>query len=94
MDIVGIQIQLIMLFNMGNLNVLSIFTKKGVLEMNVRALGLIAKAILNVSSMLMKNNCPYPEELLSTIVKKIIIPKWRAYVKIRFIVYYWMKRSV
>jgi hypothetical protein len=32
--------------------------------------------------------------LLSTIVKKILIPKWRDSVKIRPIIYYWMERSV
>jgi hypothetical protein len=31
--------------------------------------------------------------LLSTIVKKILIPKWRDSVKIRPIIYYWMERS-
>jgi hypothetical protein len=32
--------------------------------------------------------------LLSTIVKKILIPKWRNSVKIRPIIYYWMEHSV
>ena len=40
-----------------------------------------------------ENGCPYPEKLLSTIVKKILIPKWRASVKSRPIVYYWMECS-
>jgi hypothetical protein len=40
-----------------------------------------------------ENGCPYPEELLSTIVKKILIPKWRDSVKSRPIVYYWMECS-
>jgi hypothetical protein len=40
-----------------------------------------------------ENGCPYPEELLSTIVKKILIPKWRDAVKTRSIVYYWMECS-
>jgi len=31
--------------------------------------------------------------LLSTIVKKILIPKWRNAVKIHQIIYYWMERS-
>jgi hypothetical protein len=41
-----------------------------------------------------ENGCPYPNEFLSTIVKKILIPKWRDSVKIRPIIYYWMERSV
>jgi hypothetical protein len=40
-----------------------------------------------------KNGCPYSKEVLSIIVQKILIPKWRAYVKNRSIVYYWMERS-
>ena len=40
-----------------------------------------------------ENGCPYPEELKSTIVRKIIIPKWYASVKVHFIIYYWMERS-
>ena len=40
-----------------------------------------------------ENGCPYPNEFLSTIVKKILIPKWRDSVKIRFIIIYWMERS-
>jgi len=32
--------------------------------------------------------------LLSTIVKKILIPKWRDSVKIHQIIYYWMESSV
>ena len=35
-----------------------------------------------------ENGCPYPEELKSTIVRKIIIPKWYASVKVHFIIYY------
>jgi hypothetical protein len=31
--------------------------------------------------------------LLSTIIKKILIPKWRDSVKIRSIIYYWMECS-
>ena len=41
-----------------------------------------------------ENGCPYPEELKSIIVRKIIIPKWYASVKVHFIIYYWMERSV
>ena len=40
-----------------------------------------------------ENGCPYPKVLLSTIVKKILIPKWRDSVKSRLIVYYWMELS-
>ena len=40
-----------------------------------------------------ENGCPYPEKLLSTIVKKILIPKLRNSVKSRPIVYYWMECS-
>ena len=40
-----------------------------------------------------ENGCPYPEELLSTIVKKILISKWRDSVKSRQIVMYWMELS-
>jgi hypothetical protein len=40
-----------------------------------------------------ENGCPYLKEELSTIVKKILIPKWRDSVKSRPIVYYWMERS-
>jgi hypothetical protein len=40
-----------------------------------------------------KNGCPYPKEIKSSIVKKILIPKWRDSVKIRLIVYYWMECS-
>ena len=40
-----------------------------------------------------ENGCPYPKELMSTIVKKILIPKWRAAVKSRQLVIYWMERS-
>jgi hypothetical protein len=32
--------------------------------------------------------------LKSIIVRKIIIPKWYASVKVHFIIYYWMERSV
>ena len=38
-----------------------------------------------------ENGCPYPKEVFSTIVKKILIPKWRASVKVRFIIFYWME---
>lgn len=41
-----------------------------------------------------ENGCPYPKKLLSTIVKKILIPKWRDSVKIRPYAIYWMERSV
>ena len=35
-----------------------------------------------------KNGCPYPKEFISTIVQKILIPKWRAIFKIyQFIIY-------
>ena len=40
-----------------------------------------------------ENGCPYPEELKSIIVRKILIPKWYASVKVHFIIYYWMNRS-
>ena len=40
-----------------------------------------------------ENGCSYPKNLLSIIVKKILIPKWRNSVKIRPIIYYWMERS-
>jgi hypothetical protein len=40
-----------------------------------------------------ENGCPYPEKLLSTIVKNVLIPKWRDSVKSRPIVYYWMECS-
>ena len=40
-----------------------------------------------------ENGCPYPEELKSIIVRKIIIPKWYASVKVHFIIYYWIERS-
>ena len=40
-----------------------------------------------------ENGCPYPKELMPTIVKKILIPKWCASVKIRPYVIYWMERS-
>jgi hypothetical protein len=47
-----------------------------------------------------ENGWKYPIQLKSTvnqiikqIVKKILIPKWRVYVKSRPIVYYWMERS-
>ena len=35
------------------------------------------------------NNCPYPEILLPTIVKKILIPKWRVCVKVLMIGKFW-----
>ena len=38
-----------------------------------------------------ENGCPYPKELMSTIVKEILIPKWRAAIKVRFIIIYWME---
>ena len=38
-----------------------------------------------------KNGCPYPNYLLKFIVRKILIPKWRASVKVRFIIFYWME---
>jgi hypothetical protein len=38
-----------------------------------------------------KNGCPYPKYLLTFIIKKILIPKWRAAVKSRFIIIYWME---
>ena len=38
-----------------------------------------------------KNGCPYPKYLLKFIIKKILIPKWRASVKVRFIIFYWME---
>jgi hypothetical protein len=41
-----------------------------------------------------ENGCPYPKVLLSTIVKKILIPKWRNSVKSRQIIIYWMECSV
>ena len=37
-----------------------------------------------------KNGCPYPQALMSTIVKEVLIPKWRNFVKRRRIVNYWM----
>ena len=41
-----------------------------------------------------ENGCPYSKELIPTIAKKILIPKWRAsVVKIRPIVIYWMECS-
>ena len=40
-----------------------------------------------------KNGCPYPKYLLKFIIKKILIPKWRASVKIRPYAIYWMERS-
>ena len=38
-----------------------------------------------------ENGCPYPKELLSTIVKKILIPKWRESVKIRPYIKHWLE---
>jgi len=38
-----------------------------------------------------ENGCPYSEKLLSTIVKKILIPKWRKSVKIRPYIFHWME---
>ena len=40
-----------------------------------------------------ENGCPYPKEVFSIIAKKILIPKWRASVKIRPYAIYWMERS-
>ena len=41
-----------------------------------------------------KNGCPYPKELMSTIVQKILIPKWRAIFKIYQFIIYLKKRNV
>ena len=38
-----------------------------------------------------ENGCPYPQELKSTIVKKILIPKWRDSVKIRPYIFHWIE---
>ena len=42
---------------------------------------------------LYENGCPCNKEFISTIVQKILIPKWRAAVKSRQIIIYWMERS-
>ena len=41
-----------------------------------------------------ENGCPYPKEILSTIVKNILIPKWRAIFKIYQFIIYLKKRNV
>ena len=38
-----------------------------------------------------KNGCPYPQEVRSTIVKEILIPKWRDSVKIRPYILHWIE---
>ena len=38
-----------------------------------------------------ENGCPYPQELKSTIVKKILIPKWRDSVKVRPYIFHWIE---
>ena len=40
-----------------------------------------------------ENGCPCHKKFISTIVQKILIPKWRAAVKSRQIIIYWMERS-
>ena len=40
-----------------------------------------------------ENGCPYPKEITSIIVKKILIPKWRAFVKIRPYIKHWIEHT-
>jgi hypothetical protein len=36
-----------------------------------------------------ENGCPYPDIIRTTIVREVLIPKWRAAVRVRAIAFYW-----